>query len=277
MIPGKPILLIDTSYISFYRFYATVFWYKKANKDVKIGDDYEWIKDAKFMDKFTSMYLKGIEKVLKKHKLEIPYENFIFGLDTPIAEIWRTKLYPQYKQQRDYTNWNGSPVLKYAHTELIDKLCKTHKMTKLKVDHLEADDILACIKQYIRAKLPKQLIIIITNDHDYFQLIDPATTIINLQCKVLNHKSCGDPQKDLLIKILCGDMSDNIKGCFKRCGCKTATKYCNDKTLLEAAFVKEPGSKAIYDRNRQLIDFNYIPIELKKQVLEKISNYELGS
>jgi len=270
MILEKPILLIDTSYISFYRFHATVFWYKKANKDTKTDDKYEWFKDSKFMDKFTSMYLRGIEKVLKKHKLEIPYENFVFGLDTPIKEIWRIKFYPQYKQQRDYTGWTGSPVLKYAHTELIDKLCKTHNMTNIKIDQLEADDVLAITKQYIRAKLPNQQIIIITNDHDYFQLIDPVTTIINLQCKILNEKSCGDPQKDLLIKILCGDSSDNITGCFKRCGIKTATKYSNNKTLLEAAFEKEPTSKAIYDRNRKLIDFNYIPEELKKKTLEKV-------
>ena len=91
----NPILLIDTSYISFYRFHATVFWYKKAHKDKEIPTDYEWFEDEIFMDKFKSMYLKGIDKINKK--LEIPYENFIFGLDCPREKIWRTKIYPKYK------------------------------------------------------------------------------------------------------------------------------------------------------------------------------------
>ena len=87
---NKPLLLIDTSYISFYRFHATVFWYKKAHKDKEISKDYEWSKDEIFMNKFKTMYLKGIDKVNKKFK--IPYENFIFGLDCSRKDIWRKQL-----------------------------------------------------------------------------------------------------------------------------------------------------------------------------------------
>ena len=261
----KPLLLIDTSYISFYRFHATVFWYKKAHKDKEIPKDYESIKDEIFMNKFKSMYLKGIDKINKKYK--IPYSNFIFGLDSSRKDLWRTKLYPEYKSQRNYDGWTGREVLKYAHTTLLQELCKTHNMLNIKINQLEADDILAIIKKYIRKQQPNRDIIIITNDHDYLQLIDKHTTIINLQQKILNEKSCGDPKKDLLIKILCGDPADNIKGCFKRCGIKTASKYCNNSNLLQKAFEKNKDSKTIYQLNKTLIDFNCIPEILQKEVI----------
>ena len=69
----------------------------------------------------------------------------------------------------------------------------------------------------IQTDYKETLIYIITNDHDYLQLINANTTIINLKNKKLNDKSCGNPKHDLLLKIICGDPADNIKGCFKRC------------------------------------------------------------
>ena len=40
-------------------------------------------------------------------------------------------------------------------------------------------------------------IIIVTGDHDFFQLNDSNTHIVNLKNKDLLEKSCGDPKKDL--------------------------------------------------------------------------------
>ena len=37
-----------------------------------------------------------------------------------------------------------------------------------------------------------------------------------------------NPDKDLFVKIVIGDKSDNINGIFKRCGTKTACKYYED-------------------------------------------------
>jgi len=269
-----PLLLIDTSYISFYRFHATIFWYKLSQKKKNIPETHEWFKDKIFMDKFKTMYLKGIDKInneiKKRTGKKIPYNNFVFGLDCPTENIWRTKLFPKYKAQRDYTGWTGSPVLKFAHTILIDKLCSENGMSKISIDGLEADDVLAITKTHVRSITPNRQIFILTNDHDYLQLIDKHTTILNLQKKCLNDKSCGNPKKDLKMKILCGDPADNIKGCFKRCGKKTAMKYCENEKLLENAFLKNPESRKIFSFNEKLIDFNFIPKKLKTKALNKI-------
>ena len=85
----------------------------------------------------------------------------------------------------------------------------------------------------------------------------------------LNAKSNGSPQIDITIKALCGDKSDNIRGCFKRCGVKTALKYYNNPKLLEEKFKKLPESKQIYELNRLLVDLDRIPVNLTNN-LKKI-------
>ena len=60
-----------------------------------------------------------------------------------------------------------------------------------------------------------------------------------LKNKIINEKSCGDPKKDLEIKIICGDKSDNIPGCFKRCGVKTAMKCIENRDELTKKFKKD--------------------------------------
>ena len=80
----------------------------------------------------------------------------------------------------------------------------------------------------IQTDYKETLIYIITNDHDYLQLINANTTIINLKNKKLNDKSCGNPKHDLLLKIICGDPADNIKVVLNVVE-KTALKLINNE------------------------------------------------
>jgi 5'-3' exonuclease len=72
----------------------------------------------------------------------------------------------------------------------------------------EADDMV-----YIYCKRTKAIgmkKIVITSDNDYLQLLDDNTEIFDLKYKDLRTKSLGDSGKDILIKVLGGDPSDNI-------------------------------------------------------------------
>ena len=270
ILSTSPIMLFDTSYLSFYRYFATMNWYKLAHQEEIISDSYKWFENQIFMDKFSKMYSNTVTKMQKKFK--IPNQNCIFAKDCSRKDIWRLSLFPEYKAQREATyaqdTWQGGPVLKYAHQELVPKICAEKNYHMIIELAAEADDVIACIKKDIRDKYPKQEIIIITNDCDFLQLVDNYTKIVNLKMKVLNEKSCGCPKKDLEIKILMGDASDNIPRCFKRCGIKTATKYANNIASLEAAFQKEIGSREKYELNRQLIDMEQIPEQIRSKVLQ---------
>ena len=269
---SKPLLFIDNSYLIFYKFYATIQWFKASKQKTDIPSDYNWIDDTIFMNKFKKLYLPAVDKIVKKQKLDIPYSNYIFAKDCSRKDIWRTKTYQEYKIQREEVyksnDWKGGPIFSYVNQTLLPELQSKHKFHIVNHPHLEADDIVACFTRHIQKTLPKQKIYIITSDHDYLQLIND-TTIINLKNKILNEKSCGNPKHDLLIKIICGDGADNIKGCFKRCGYKTALKLVKNPELLEKRFQKEKGSKKIFEENTRLIDFNYIPSNLVESLLNK--------
>ena len=67
-----------------------------------------------------------------------------------------------------------------------------------------------------------------------------------------------------------GDVSDNIKAIIPKCGPKTALKLYENKELFEEK-LKDPVIKANYERNRILVDFNYIPEQYVKEFLLRSS------
>tara|TARA_B100001094_G_C18151447_1_gene783883 strand:- start:137 stop:967 length:831 start_codon:yes stop_codon:yes gene_type:complete len=275
MNSNKPLLFIDASYLHFYRYYATITWFKSSKQLVPLPENYNWFENEIFMNKLKKLYLPSILKILKKQKLSIPYENFIFARDCSRKNIWRTKLFPEYKIQRNKLyhskEWKGGPILNYLSSIYLPELQQKYGFQNIKINGLEADDIIACCVRHIQKTQPNRKLYIITNDHDYLQLINSNTTIYNLQNKNLNNKSCGDPKKDLLLKIIVGDKSDNIPKCFKKCGNKTALKLINNPELLQKKLQENPQSKILFERNTQLIDFSYIPHELQEHVLNFIS------
>ena len=99
---------------------------------------------------------------------------------------------------------------------------------------------------------------------DYLQLARENVELYDLKYKKLTERksSFNNAEKDLFVKILTGDKSDNITGVFKKCGPKTASKYFDNRELFQKQLEKEEGSKEKYELNRKIIDFNYIPIEL---------------
>jgi len=143
---------------------------------------------------------------------------------------------------------------------------------------LEADDVVyglvrrvydAAGEGEVAGAVPR--VVCISNDNDYLQLRRFAGLLVyNLQDKNLADRSCGCPEKDLLVKVLSGDKSDNIAPCVKGIGPKTALKMAEmDDEARVAALVKKGGEAALsaMKRNRTLVDFRSIPLEL----LEKLT------
>ena len=95
----------------------------------------------------------------------------------------------------------------------------------LRVDKCEGDDIVGVLTNEVIPKTTK--ITAISNDKDFYQLMvnrnykqyDP------IKKKIIE---CLNPNKELEIKILTGDKSDNIPAIKYRVGVKTATKINED-------------------------------------------------
>ena len=269
----KTFILVDTSYWIFYRYYAILQWWNHANTEQPLPENH--IENEEFLEKFTKTFLESLtlfKKKLKLHKERIkgqsntiPCPTIIAVRDCPRKDIWRNKLYEHYKGTRTQDNgFNGGPFFKFIYQNNNQKLFEAGVNHILQFPNLEADDIIAIVKQDLRAKYPDSKIYIIANDHDYLQLLDGQTEIVNFQYKFLKEakKVFDEPGKNLFYKIVLGDKSDNINPVFKKCGPKTCEKYYVDKDAFNEALLKEAGAREKYELNRKLVSFTEIPHDL---------------
>jgi 5'-3' exonuclease len=240
---------------------------KKRNKEIQNLE--KQLENVNIKQKKVKMQIKKVmseynKKLRSFHK--IPFSQFIFAMDCPRKYIWRHEFFNKYKANRDEvykkSKWKGGGIFRHTIRELLPKLVKEHNMTMLGEDTLESDDILALLHRYIRKTYPKKNIIIVTNDYDMLQLLDGKTSIVNLKGVDIGTKSSGDQRTNLLLKVLCGDPSDNIKSCFPKCGKKTAMNLIRNPQKLEEKLNSNHIYREAYKFNMKLIDLNNIPTAL---------------
>lgn len=247
------VVLIDSSYFNFYRFFATVRWYNYDPDRVETAKNVAWLDNPIFMKTFEKMWFETIAKIRKKYG-----DKIIFARDG--KNVWRYDIYPEYKGSRQKNNddiHSPGPVFKYVNKNYHNRL----EYPVIRVDTAEADDIIAITTRYFQNEFPSEKIIIITGDHDLLQLSN--VQILNLKFKEIT----SDPYISLMIKILAGDPSDNIPPIYKGCGKKTAERLANNSPELEKILNKHGREQ--YILNRTLVDFDYIPISISSEI-EKI-------
>jgi 5'-3' exonuclease len=127
-------------------------------------------------------------------------------------------------------------------------------------DAMEADDLIALSVKEVKAVDPNTVVVVVTNDNDYIQLLEHDIILINLQKKMLQER-IHEPETYLKRKIIMGDKSDNIPAIMKKCGEKTACKLVADPEALNTA-LQDPVIRQQYDLNSLLVDFANIPAEL---------------
>jgi 5'-3' exonuclease len=238
-------ILIDGSYFIFFRFYAILNWFKLAKKDQILDKEHPPCNNEEFMSKFIKTFQSKMTDIPKKLKIQNPI--VLVGKDCPRQEIWRMKHLQTYKANRVYDDsFLGGPFFKKAYDDKL--FIKGGAETIFQYPQLEADDCLAIITKNILEKYPQANIYIITSDMDYLQLAQPNVQLFDLKFKKLTERksSFNDSEKDLFVKILTGDKSDNISGVFKKCGPKTACKYYADKELFKTKLEKVEGAMERY-------------------------------
>jgi len=257
-----PIILVDTSYFIFYRYYSTLRWYKFKKEDIDYSEIHN---DEVFIRVFEKHVLDTFNKLCKKWKTKL--SNIILCCDCSRDTIWRHNHVEFYKENRVVNSSFNSHIFSKFYSyieENIDRL----GLSMVLQSNLEADDIVYLMKEKIKSLDYTNKLIIITNDNDYLQLIDENTKIINLANKDISERSIGDPKLDLRIKLIMGDKSDNIQPIHKGIGQKIALKLAllSDKDF--EAYLIEKNCKDKYENNRLLVDFSMIPEEL----IEKFNN-----
>jgi len=110
--------------------------------------------------------------------------------------------------------------------ELAKKYLKLLGVSQIRVQSVEADDVIAYLCNHV---LDEDTKVVITSDHDMYQLVNDRCKIYNplrketvQAAQVLEKHGCL-PENYILVKALIGDNSDNIDG-VKGMGEKTALK-----------------------------------------------------
>lgn len=261
---NKNLILIDTSYTLFHRYFATLRWLSLAHNDIYkeyINNvEYNWIENNIFREKYEKLYIEGIIKLVGKKVYKNC--NVIFCMDTPKEQVWRTELKCDYKGDRfDMSQkTNLLPTFKYTYNTIIPNLLKNNNnMFKMKINKLEADDIIATICNYLKIK-PEQKIYLISGDEDFKQLGRPYLYFLNFKTKKPLELTIEDAQISLHKKILLGDKSDCIKSIFPP-RFPTKTKKIIVESIDEFNNFIKINKELLnrYNENVKLIDFNFIP------------------
>jgi 5'-3' exonuclease len=270
MNTNQTFIFVDGSYFNFYRYHSLLTWWKNA-----FPEDQECLKDPyqnpQFLEKFKKTFATNIQNLQKNLKIDKLVEPIIvIGKDCKRENIWRTKLFPQYKGTRatgQEDGFMGGPFFKMVYEEKL--FLEAGARYILKHPHLEADDCIAISVKHVLTKYPTSTVYIITSDKDYLQLSESRVHLYNLAFKKLTDQksSTNDPKCDLFCKIITGDPSDNITSVFPKCGPKTAMKYFNDKQLFQTKLNSSEEYKKKYELNCTLIDFNNIPQELVNEFM----------
>jgi len=215
---NKNLILIDTSYTLFHRYFATLRWLSLAHTEMykeHINDvEYNWIENEIFSEKYEKLYIQGIIKLVGKKVYKNC--NIIFCMDSPKDQVWRTEIKGDYKGDRfDMSQkTNLMPTFKYTYSTIIPNLLKNNQnMFKIRLNKLEADDIIASICDYLKVK-PEQKIYLISGDEDFKQLGRSNLYFINFKTKKPLELTVEEAKLALHKKILLGDKSDCIKSIF---------------------------------------------------------------
>lgn len=182
---------------------------------------------------------------------------------------WRKAIYSDYKN-RDLTDLYYEDVDDCMElTKEFFSQCSSVKIAA--VTGAEADDVIAVTCQNKTDDVEN---IIISSDRDFVQLLKvPNVKLYSPQQDTFREST--NPDYDLFLKCIRGDASDNIKSAYPRVR----------ETKLESAFFGESiamvdlletklpsGEKVgdIYTFNRQLIDLEAQPQDLRNAILKEV-------
>ena len=219
-------------------------------------------------DMLRHMILNSLR--FNRNKFTEEYGELIICCDG--RNTWRRDVFPYYKRNRKESraasgyDWNHIfETLNKIKSEINEHF--PYKVVHL--DRAEADDIIAVLaKQWTT----DEQVLILSGDKDFMQLqkYDNVKQYSPVQKKYLR---VGNPQDFLFEHIVRGDTSDGIPNCLS----KDSTFVSGDRQTpitkkrltewMQKGKVDYKNGDVGFDRNQRLIDFDYIPEDLAKDIV----------
>ena len=185
---------------------------------------------------------------------------------------WRKEVFPFYKAhrkvqrekqaQKEGVDW-GSLF------EIIDKI--KHELEEffpykvIKVPHAEGDDVIAVL-----AKHAKEPSLIVSSDKDFNQLYKYK---VIRQFSPIKQKMMNGINPDAYLKehIIRGDKGDGIPNILSddNCMVEGVRQKPISKKKVETCINDDLSGSYHWDRNQQLIDFDFIPVSIQQDIVSE--------
>ena len=228
-------------------------------------------------DLVRHMVLNSLRAHNKKFRKQ--YGQMVIACDS--SNVWRRTAFPNYKAGRKENRAKSEHDWEF----IFDVLAKIKKEIKdflpykvIAVESAEADDIIATL-----CKRTNEKVLILSGDKDFIQLHNDRIRQYN---PVLNKFVGKDENPIIYIRehILKGDRSDGIPNILS-----------DDNVFIEGRRQTPLSKKKIegwvnevvptftdeqqknYERNRQLIDLNYIPKEIEDNINREFNDVEVAT
>ena len=235
--------------------------------------------------------LRMIGDILKKKD----FNYCIVAFDGEGSGVLRWQLYKDYKANRDKNYENHDPNMteydkklrdfakmvmshsrekasnenedesfkrqKFILQSILDELC----IRQYEFENVEGDDI---ISNYVKNKRIDEKVVIVSSDKDLTQLISDTVIVYNPRKRYFITKDDAVekigilPENIVLEKMICGDVSDNIKG-VKGVGNETLIK------LFPQIKTEKLNLEAIMTRSKELLEERK---QQKKKPLKSLEN-----
>lgn len=301
MLVKKVLLIVDGSFLSFVVNYrAFKYWSdqyqamdvctirppEETDQDnlPDLVNESKWFK--KCLHNAAIDKLNGIANIIENNT-GLLYPNSalidtVIAKDSKLVKSFRYALYPEYKlprkiQRAKRSQYKIGPVFDELYANVFPSIFG-ERCIQLVVPGAEGDDVIASIARSDRIAEEYEKIILISSDRDFIQLqIDrPVMQFDAKGEQVLPKIKRGDeiipltPQQALMIKIISGDGSDNIKPIKPKIGEIRAYKYITEsKEEFKRMLKEEPEVAQHFVLNSKLIDFKNIPPELGNEIVDE--------
>ena len=233
------------------------------------------------------MILNSIRGYFHQHKEDYGPE-VVIAVDGP--KPWRRDIFPAYKakrrERRDDVDHSTTDLI-YEYMDIIRKELEENFPYKvIKLDGVEADDIIAvCIKKSVKKWFTTKYLII-SSDKD-FQQLQKYPNVTQYSPVLKKFYETDSPQEYIYEHILRGDAGDGIPNFLspddtfingiksKPIMKKKLTGWID--TLMRGEDAKEFCNEYHYrnfQRNQRLIDFDFIPEEIQDDIYKQYEETE---
>jgi len=205
------------------------------------------------------------------------------------GKCWRNSVFPHYKKNRAKAKASSDVDWKTIYS-MIDgireEIRDVFPYRHMQVQGAEADDVIATLTKHHSIN---EKVIIVSSDKD-FQQLQIYPNVRQWSPITKGFVVCKNPTEFLVNHILGGDSGDGIPNilsdddCFITDG-KRQTPLTSKKSaaiqeqilivgnLFDGTAIMPDKVKRNWDRNRCMVDFRYIPIELEQSILQHYADF----